>query len=65
MADRYVVLKASGSRFADVQDTEMRRTVHRYDIFRTYGGVDGWDAATKHAANLNAMLSRAEGGSHG
>ena len=34
---RYVVLKASGSRYAYVNDTEEGRTVKRYDIFKGNG----------------------------
>src|SRR5690606_7229413 len=39
---RYVCLKAEGSRYAYVNDTQEARTVKRYDILRRYGGVDGW-----------------------
>lgn len=48
---RYVVLKASGSRYAYVQDTHGPSTVKRYDIFKG----DGWTKANKHAAHLNAQ----------
>lgn len=51
-AQRYVVLKASGSRYAYVNDTQEGRTVKRYDIFKG----DGWTLAEKHAAKLNAAL---------
>ncbi len=47
---RYVVLKASGSRFAYVQDTQERRTVTRWDILRN----DGWAKADKQCERLNA-----------
>jgi hypothetical protein len=56
--ERFVVLKASGSRFAYVQDTEERRTVKRYDILRSYGGYGGWTCATMHADNLNATTPK-------
>lgn len=50
---RYVVLKASGSRFAYVQDTHELRTVKRYDIFKNYGKQNGWECAKRHADALN------------
>src|SRR3546814_3789203 len=40
--ERYVTLKATGSRYAYVNDTQAGKTVKRYDIFRRYGGRDGW-----------------------
>lgn len=46
---RFVVLKASGSRYAYVQDTQERRTVKKYDIFKG----DGWTYAERHAEQLN------------
>lgn len=54
---RYVVLKASGSRFAYVQDTRAGRTVKRYNIFKNYAGIDGWSFANRHASRLNAAIS--------
>lgn len=50
---RYVVLKASGSYFAYVTDTQKGKTVKRYNIFRRYGRSDGWDCAKRHADALN------------
>lgn len=58
---RYVCLKAEGSRYAYVNDTQESRTVKRYDIFRRYGGVDGWTCATEHAASLNALTGERNG----
>lgn len=57
---RYVVLKASGSRFAYVQDTHGPRTVKRYNIFRNYGRFDGWTAASRHMDALNAEHVKAQ-----
>ena len=54
MGDRYVVLKASGSRFAYVQDTHGPRTVKRYDVLKGDGDRNGWEMATRHAQALNA-----------
>lgn len=53
---RFVVLKASGSRFAYVNDTLRSRTVRRYDILRSYGGTNGWERAVTHASRLNALV---------
>lgn len=50
---RFVVLKASGSRFAYVNDTEVGKTIKRYDIFKRYGRFDGWTCAKLHADDLN------------
>lgn len=47
---RYVVLKASGSRYAYVNDTLERRTITRWDILRG----DGWAKADAQCARLNA-----------
>ncbi|MBW9334538.1 hypothetical protein FEE59_13550 [Herbaspirillum sp. RU 5E] len=47
--ERYVVLKASGSQYAYVQDTHARKTIKRYDIFKR----NGWDQALIHAKRLN------------
>ncbi|OZI59908.1 hypothetical protein [Bordetella genomosp. 11] len=46
--ERFVVLKASGSRYAYVNDTLLGKTVKRYDILR-----GGWINAELHAARLN------------
>lgn len=54
---RYVVLKASGSRYAYVNDTEEGRTVKRYDIFKN----NGWERAEKHCAALNKPTSHGAG----
>lgn len=54
---RYVVLKASGSRYAYVNDTEEGRTVKRYDIFKG----NGWERAEKHCAALNKPTSHGAG----
>ena len=60
--ERYVCLKATGSRYAYVNDTQAGKTVERYDIFRRYGGRDGWTCASEHAASLNAIAAQqAEG----
>lgn len=53
---RYVVLKASGSRFAYVQDTQEGRTVKRYNIFKG----DGWANASRHAEILNRKAAAPE-----
>lgn len=55
---RYVVLKASGSRYAYVNDTLLRRTVKRYDILKGDGRWNGWNLADAHAKRLNAELDR-------
>lgn len=56
--NRYAVIKVSGSRFAYVQDTVERKTVARYDILRSYGGIDGWSRASEYAGRLNASAER-------
>lgn len=56
---RYVVLKASGSRYAYVQDTHERRTVTRWDIFRK----NGWSKADLQCKRLNEEHER--GQAHG
>ncbi|MEI2416151.1 hypothetical protein V8Z80_08195 [Orrella sp. JC864] len=48
--DRYVVLKAPGSRYAYVNDTQEGKTVKRYDVLKG----DGWAKAESHARVLNA-----------
>ena len=53
---RYVVLKASGSHFAYVQDTHEGRTVKRYNIFKG----DGWEYAKRHAEILNRKAAAPE-----
>src|SRR3546814_66642 len=64
--ERYVTLKATGSRYAYVNDTQAGKTVKRYDIFRRYGGRDGWICASEHAASLNAIAAQqAEGEDRG
>jgi hypothetical protein len=57
-ADRFVVVKASGSRFAYVNDTQEGRTVKRYDILKGTGRRNGWEAAKAHAESLNADLAK-------
>src|SRR3546814_3168689 len=51
--ERYVTLKATGSRYAYVNDTQAGKTVKRSDIFRRYGARDGRTCASDHAASLN------------
>ncbi|WP_414497207.1 hypothetical protein [Stenotrophomonas maltophilia] len=51
---RYVVLKASGSRFAYVNDTHERRTVTRWDILKS----NGWDKAELQCKRLNEEHER-------
>ncbi|MCL6710472.1 hypothetical protein M8R20_46120 [Pseudomonas sp. R2.Fl] len=51
---RFVVLKASGSRFAYVNDTLKGVTVKRYDILKGDGKRNGWNMAKRHADDLNA-----------
>ncbi|MDX3985932.1 MAG: hypothetical protein QHC88_11835, partial [Achromobacter sp.] len=46
---RYVVLKASGSRYAYVNDTLEGRTVKRFDVING----DGWEHASLLAVRLN------------
>lgn len=61
MPERYVVLKASGSRYAYVNDTHEGRTIKRFDIFKG----DGWSHAKALAKRLNATTPDAgarEGG---
>jgi hypothetical protein len=48
----FVVLKASGSRYAYVNDTQEGKTIARYDILRG----DGWTHAHKYADRLNARI---------
>jgi len=48
---RYSVAKASGSRYAYVLDSLAERSPTRFDIFK----VDGWSAADKLCARLNAQ----------
>lgn len=61
--ERFVVLKASGSRYAYVNDTLLGKTVKRYDVLRG----DGWGDAKRHAERLNrdALNSAGEGGKNG
>jgi hypothetical protein len=54
---RYVVLKASGSRFAYVNDTQGGKTIRRYDILKGAGKWNGWELAKAHAERLNALES--------
>ena len=54
---RFVVLKASGSRFAYVNDTEKGRTVKRYDILKGHGKANGWEMANAHAKQLNERVA--------
>lgn len=51
---RYVVLKASGSRFAYVNDTHERRTVTRWDILK----ANGWGKAELQCKRLNEEHER-------
>lgn len=53
---RYVVQKASGSRYAYVRDTLLGATVRRYDILKGAGRWNGWNLADAHAKRLNAEL---------
>ncbi len=53
---RYVVLKASGSRYAYVNDTHERRTVTRWDIFRK----NGWSKADLQCKRLNEEHERGQ-----
>src|SRR3546814_14323982 len=63
---RYVTLKPTGSRYAYVNDTQAGKTVKRYEIFRRYGGREGWTCASENAASLNAIAAQqAEGGARG
>lgn len=48
---RFVILKESGSRFAYVNDTELGRTVKRFDVLKG----DGWGKAERLATRLNAQ----------
>src|SRR3546814_20896125 len=59
--ERYVTLKATGSRYAYVNDTQAGKTVKRYDIFRRSGGRDGWTCASEHAPSLNAIAAPQRG----
>lgn len=59
---RFVVLKASGSRYAYVNDTQEGRTVARYDIFKKYGKYDGWQGAEAHADRLESAIRQATEG---
>src|SRR3546814_13235255 len=58
--ERYVTLKATGSRYAYVNDTQAGKTVKRYDIFRRYGGRAGRNCASEHSAGLKAIAARPE-----
>lgn len=57
---RYVVLKAPGSRFAYVQDTQELRTVRRYDILKGQGDANGWSRANRDAEILNRKAAAPE-----
>lgn len=46
---RYVILKASGSRYAYINDTHEGKTVRRFDILKG----DGWGDAERLARRLN------------
>src|SRR3546814_20894390 len=64
--ERYVTLKATGSRYAYVNDTQAGKPVKRYDIFRRCGGRDGGTCASEHAARLKANTTQqTEGGDRG
>lgn len=56
---RCVVLKASGSRYAYVQDNHERRAVTRWEIFRK----NGWSKADLQCKRLNEEHER--GQTHG
>src|SRR3546814_15557804 len=55
--ERYVTLKATGSRYAYVTDTQAGKNVQRYDIFRPYGGRYGWTCAREPATQLTATTT--------
>ena len=57
---RYVVLKASGSRYAYVNDTLIGKTIKRYDILKGAGRWNGWNLAEAHANRLNLEHTVAE-----
>lgn len=52
---RYVVLKASGSRYAYVNDTQEGRSINRFDILKG----DGWKYAHEFADRMNKEHERA------
>src|SRR3546814_13281711 len=52
--ERYVTLKATGSRYAYVNEQQAGKTVQRYDSCRRYGGRAGRNSASEHLAGLNA-----------
>lgn len=52
---RYVVLKASGSRYAYVNDTQEGRSINRFDVLKG----DGWKYAHEFADRMNKEHERA------
>lgn len=58
-AQRYVVQKQSGSRYAYVKDTQSGRILGRYDILKGVGKRNGWNLADAHADRLNNAGLRA------
>lgn len=52
---RYVVLKASGSRYAYVNDTQEGRSINRFDVLKG----DGWRYAHEFADRMNNEHARA------
>lgn len=56
--NRFVVLKAIGSRYAYVNDTLRGRTVERYNILKGVGKRNGWSLAKARAKRLNDAAMR-------
>ena len=55
--ERYYVEKASGSDRAYVIDRKTGRSLARFNIFKNYGQMDGWEAARYRAAWLNRQAA--------
>lgn len=59
--ERYYVEKVSGSDRAHVVDRKTGRRLARFNIFKNYGQMDGWEAARYRAAWLNRQAASQAG----
>lgn len=50
---RFYIDKPSGSGRATVRDRDTGLVMQRFNIFKNYGGLDGWAAADRYCKRLN------------
>ena len=55
---RYLVVKASGSRYAYVTDSLKGRVIKKYDVLKGRDWANGWNIAKRHADRLNAETAK-------